>query len=174
MATEVKSQPIAGVSAGHECQIETVYPSIAASGIGRGLGTICDSIPLKIGGIKLSYLLFGPLVAPFALIGYFMRLLTGQKYVVTNRNVQVWSTMGNRMLRQIPLTDIADVVVYQQAGQAFYHAGDVHLLNNKEQSILKLPGVKRPERFRHVLLSVRDARLKSDASLKAIQSRKPA
>ena len=61
-----KPQAISGVSAGYESIIETLYPSIAASGIGRAIGRAMDSIPLRIWGVPLSYLLFGPLLAPFA------------------------------------------------------------------------------------------------------------
>ena len=42
----------------------TEFPSVAASGIGRLIGQIMDSIPIRIFGVKLSYLLFGLPLAP--------------------------------------------------------------------------------------------------------------
>ena len=51
-------QAISGVSAGVENVVMTVYPSIAATGIGRLLGCLYESIPSRICGIKLSNLLF--------------------------------------------------------------------------------------------------------------------
>jgi hypothetical protein len=171
MAAEVKSQAIFGVAAGQESQLETVYPSIAASGIGRLIGSVCDSIPLRIGGVKLSYLLFGLPMAPFALIGYFVLKATGEKYSVTNRSVLASSALGSRLLRKVSLTDVADVAVEVLPGQSFYHAGDVHLLSAKGEPLLTLAGVGRPERFRRVILDARDARLENDSALKVIQAR---
>jgi hypothetical protein len=172
MPTELKVQPIAGVSPNAESLLESESPSIAASAIGRAIGSLCDSIPLKVGGIKLSYLLFAPLTIPFALVGWTLFLVTGDKYVVTNRNVQIRRLWGGALSRQWPLADVADVAVHQQPGQAFYHAADLHLLNGKGESVMTLPGVARPDRLRHVILEARAARLHNDASLKAIQARK--
>lgn len=171
MSLTVKSQPISGVPAGTESLLETVCPSIAASPLGRLWGRLCDSIPLKLCGVKLSHLLFGPLVAPFALLQYFAFKVSGDRYEVTNRFVRVRQLLTGRLRKQASLADIADVLVDVRPGQAFYHAGDLHLVNAKGESLLVLPGVSRPERLRQVILKARMARLQNDAALQTIQSR---
>lgn len=172
MSIEVKPQPISGVSAGSESLLETSCPSIASSPIGRLLGQICDSIPLRIGGVKLSHLLFALPLAPFALIGYAVVRGTGNRYEVTNRSVRIRKLVGGTLLRQVALTDFADVAIEVLPGQEFYHAGDLHLVDGKGADVLVLPGVSRPERLRQVILKARTARIQSDASLKTIQARK--
>lgn len=168
-----RPQAITGVSAGHESLIETVYPSIAASAIGRLIGSVCDSIPLKIAGIKLSCLVFGPLMAPFALFGYSLFKIAGRRYVVTNRSVRVLASLGDAVQAEVPLRDIDSIAVNVRSGQSFYHAGDLVLLKANGDELLTLPGVPRPGRFRQVILEARDARLLNDASLAAISARQP-
>lgn len=166
-----RPQAIFGVSAGYESTIETVYPSIAASAIGRLIGTICDSIPVRIAGIKLSYLLFGPLVAPFAMFGYLIFKGFNRRYVVTNRSVKVLSAIGDQLQGEVGLGEIGDIIIRVRGGQEFYHAGDLVLLKPNGDELLTLPGVSRPERLRQVILDARDARLLSDASLATINAR---
>lgn len=171
MPTEVKAQAISGVAVGYENAIEAVYPSLAASAFGRMLGSLCDSIPVRIGGVKLSCLLFGPVAALFAAPGYLAFKAFGDRYLLTNQAVEVRNIVGGRLIRRVALTDISAVVVDIQKGQQFYHAGDLHLLNAKGESILILRGVARPERFRRLILDTRESRVRNDASLKLIQAR---
>ena len=172
MPTEVKSPPISGVAAGAESLLEAVYPSICSSAIGRLIGSLCDSIPLRIGGIQVSHLLFGPLMIPFALVGYVLTKAFGDRYEVTNRAVRVRSIVGGVLRKQVALNEIADVLIDQQPGQAFYKAADLVLVNAKGDRLLELPAVVRPDRLQHVILETRDARMQNDASLKTIQARK--
>ena len=65
-------QAIAGVSPTSESRIMTEFPSVAASGIGRLIGQIMDSIPLSIFGVKLSYLLFGLPLAPLGMLLFLL------------------------------------------------------------------------------------------------------
>jgi hypothetical protein len=169
----VKPQAIAGVSAGAASELESVYPSIAATSLGRLIGIICDSIPLRIGGVKLSALLFGLPLAPVALLPYFFMKLFGQRYIVTNRTVRIASTLGVRLFREIPLGEIDNIAVDEQAGQAFFHAGDLVLLNAGGGAIARLDGVPRPYRLRQIILDAREARRQNDASLATITSRQP-
>ena len=171
MSVEVKPQPINGVSAGAETLLEATYPSIAATGLGRCLGSVMDLIPVSIGGVRLSHLLFGPVVAPVALLWYLLTKVTGDRYEVTNRSVRVRSILGGRLQRQVAFSDFAAIEVQRQPGQAFYHAGDLLLVDAKGQPVLTLAGVSRPERFRSVIQKARQARLLSDASLRTIEAR---
>lgn len=169
----MKPQAIAGVSAGADSELESVYPSIAATSLGRLIGVICDSIPLRIGGVKLSTLLFALPLAPVALLPYFWMKLFGQRYVVTTRSVRIASTLGVRLFREIPLGEIDNAAVDVKGGQAFYHAGDLVLLKAGGDAITTLEGVPRPYRLRQIILDAREARRQSDASLATINSRQP-
>ncbi len=171
MVMELKSQAVAGVSANQEVLIETVYPSIAGSWIGQVIGNLCESIPLRIGGIPLSYFLFGPLVAPFAFLGYVQYKLSGEKYQLTNRSVQRRSALGGRLNQQIALQEIAEIAIDVLPGQEFYHAGNLLLLNAKGEEVMTLEGVVRPERFRQIILETREARVRSDDALATIDAR---
>ncbi len=171
MPTALKSPPISGVAAGREALLETACPSVAASPIGRFIGLLMDSIPLRIGGIQLSHVLFAPVAIPLGVMGYALFKLFGNRYEVTNRSVRIRKLLGGNLQKQIALTDFTDILVERQAGQDFHRAGDLHLVNAKGDSLLVLPGVPSPERLQHVILSAREARLKSDASLKTIQGR---
>jgi hypothetical protein len=170
VATAVKPQAISGVSAGRETIIESVHPSVAATGLGQLIGRICDSIPIKIGGIKLSYLLFALPLAPLGAAMYFLVKPMGQ-YILTNRSLQFRSTLGGQLKGQAGLLDIDNIAIRVQPGQQFYKAGDLEALNSRGEVILTLSGVPRPERFRQIILEARDARAQNDAALKTIQAR---
>lgn len=169
-----KIQAISGVSAGTENEVMTVYPSIAATGAGRMLGSLFDSIPVRIGGIKLSNILFPPLFIPFGLLLYFAQKATGEKYVLTNRHVQRWKFIGARQLGQVALGDIAEIDIVEQSGQAFFKAGDLLLRAADGRVLSRLSGVVRPAVFRQSILKAREARRCVEASLATIQARQPA
>ena len=167
----MKPPAISGVSPSKEVVIMTLYPSIAATGPGCIIGSLLDCIPLKIMGIKLSQLLFGPVVIPFALLGYFSMKLTGAKYELTNRAIQKRAALGDRLFSQVLLAAIEDVVIVQQSGQAFYPAGDLHIVDKSGKTLLTLEGVPRPDVFRQTILEARDASKYTAASLATINAR---
>ena len=51
-------------------------------------------------------------------------------------------------------------------------AGDVVLRNAGGDEILRCAGVPQPERFKHVIVEARDARMQSDEALAAINKRR--
>ena len=171
MATVVKPQAVSGVSAGVENDIETSYPSISASAFGSLLGRIMDSFPLQIGGIRLSHCVFAPIVIPPALMGYFSFKVFGQKYVLTNRSMQIRGNLSNDLQKQVALTDIDNIDVSITPGQEFYHAGNLEILDSRGETLLVLPGVTYPKRLRQIILDARDARMQNDAALKTIEAR---
>jgi hypothetical protein len=171
MATATRPQPISGVSAGKEAHVDTVYPSITANGLGRLVGSILDSIPTRINGIKLSQLLFGLPLAPLGLTAYALLKMFGHKYVLTNRSLKVHAALGVRLDKQISLSDIDNIDIVVLPGQAAFASGNLEVLNDRGDPILVLEGVPRPERFRQEILECRDARRLSDASLKMIEAR---
>ena len=169
-----KPHPIAGVTADSENEIMTVFPSIASTGLGRALGLLYESIPLKINGVKLSYLLFPLPTSPLALVWYFLLKLTGRRYVLTNRAVQAWSAIGSRLFKQVPLSDIAEIEVVHQAGQSFYRASDLELYGTGRKRLMTLAGIPNAEVFRESLLEARDSLTQVRDSLATIRSRQTA
>src|SRR5262245_34945197 len=171
MPAATAPHPISGVSAGREAVIEDLFPSIAASGLGRFLGQLMDSIPLSINGIRLSQVLFAPVVAPLALIGYLKFKVTDPVYIVTNRSVQMRKALSRNLIQTVPLSDIDNIAIRVLPGQQFYQAGDLQLLNARGDVLMTLAGIPRPERFRQVILDARAARVTSDRSLEVIRAR---
>jgi hypothetical protein len=170
--TTVTQKPpaIAGVSTG-PALIMVVYPSIAAAAMGKLLGRVYDSIPLRVGGIKLSHLLFCLPTAPLAVFGYFLLKLTGEVYALTTRSVQLRNSLGNRLIREVPLSSIDQVVIRQEPGQEFYPAADIYLLNKAGETIMTLPGVPRADVFRQTILEARSAQDQVAAALTTIGAR---
>jgi hypothetical protein len=166
-----KPPAISGVSGGKPTLIMTVYPSIASTGLGKGLGRLYGSIPSRLGGIKLSHLLFPLPTAGLAIIEYFRLKLVGNVYALTNRSLQFRKSIGNRLIREVPLSEIDQVVVRQEPGQEFYPAADLDILNKSGETIMTLPGVLRAEVFRQLILEARDARNQVAASLSTISAR---
>ncbi len=97
------------------------------------------------------------LAALGGLTGYFVLKIFGQRYLLTNRSLQIWTSIGERMIQEVPLGQIADVSVEQKPGQEFYHAADLVMLDAGGNEILTLAGVPRADVFRQTILKSRDA-----------------
>lgn len=171
VATSKRPSAISGVSASSEALIQTVYPSIAATGLGKLLGTLYECLPVKFGDLKLSNLLFPLPTAPVAAGLFFHLKAFGQVYSLTNRSVRLKAALGPRLFQRVPLEEITDVVVNQQPGQVFYHAADLQLKGAKGEVLAVLAGVPRADVFRQSILEARDARVKTAASLATIDAR---
>ena len=171
MAVLTQSQPIAGVSAGQDRIIEITYPSIAATFVGKLIGKICESIPTGVAGIPLSYLLFALPLAPLGAAWYLLTKVTGNRYLLSNRGVEVRKSIGGRLVQRVELAQIADVTIQVEDGQAFHRAGNVELRDAKGSLLGVLPGVVRPDRLQHAILETRTARVQNDAALAQIQAR---
>lgn len=171
MATQ--KQPILGVSASHENVVTTTWPSVAAQGIGRFLGMLMDLSPAKIPftNIPITNAIFAPLTAPLFALGYVSEKVLGKKYVVTNRAVQIWSSISTHMDGEVSLSDVVDVEIVVQPGQAFFHAGDVQLIGANGTPALTLKGVNRPDVFKQTILKARDARTHVAAALATMGAR---
>lgn len=161
---------ISGVSTS-QALIMTVYPSIAATGLGKLLGRLYESLPVRVFGIKLSHLLFPLPTAGLAVLQYFLMKLLGEVYVLTNRTIQLRRSFGNALIREIKLADVDRIVIRQEPGQEFYPAADIYLLNKSGDTLMTLPGVPRADVFRQTLLEARSARNQVAASLATIAAR---
>jgi hypothetical protein len=164
-------QAIAGVSPSVEARIMTEFPSVGADSMGRLMGVLMDSIPVRICGIKLSYLIFGLPLAPLGALFFFLRLL-GSRYVLTNRSVQIWSALGSARTASADLTAIEDVEIQELPGQSFFRAADLRLKGSNGQTLLLLPGVADAAAFRSAILRAVQARRLVQSSLAAINARK--
>ena len=168
------NQAINGVSSQSETAIRWRYPSIAATALGRVAGSLCEMIPAKIWGVKISYLLFALATAPVCVLVYVWIKIFCEKYVLTNRSVQRWASFGSRQLGSVSLDDISSVEVVQYDGQEFYKAADLQLQNAKGDSLMTLQAIQRPEIFRRLILEARDARQQSERALATIEARQSA
>lgn len=171
MAVATKGPAISGVSVNKTTEIMRVHPSIAGTAYGRLLGQVLDSIPMKVGGIKLSHLLFGLPAALLAVPVFFFLKLAGEAYSLTNRSVQIRTCLSNRPIREIPLTDVGNVVVRQLPGQQFYPAAEIDLFSKTGDTIVTLSGVPRADVFRQTILEARNARNQVQSSLNTIRAR---
>ena len=155
-ATQIHT-PIAGVAPAElsETAIMTVWPSNAASGVGRFLGGLYawrfpDVYIFRIGNlIALASI-------PIALVIYLAKVLPfiAVRYTLTNRRVIVQRGIQGKNDKSVDLDRFDSVQVDVLPGQAWYHAGDlVFKLGNVET--FRLGGVSRPEAFRQTIMKAR-------------------
>jgi len=130
-----------------------------------------DLIPIRILGIKLSYLLFGPLLAPVGLLLFLLNKL-GSRYVLTNRSVQIWSAMGSERTSTVDLSEIADVDLDELPGQAFFRAADIRLRAANGKTLTRLAGVADAAAFRNAIQRAMESRRLVQSSLATIAARK--
>ena len=155
-----------------ESLVMFIYPSISADGLGRLIGWIMNAIPLPFTkNVKLSALIFGLPLAPVGLLLYVVQKIFGHRYVLTNRSLQVWSSIGQRLVGSVPLGQIADISVVERKGQEFFRAADLEVLDAGGNVALTLPGVPRAEVFRQIILKARDAHTQVEAALATIGAR---
>jgi len=165
-------QAIAGVSPSSEARIMTEFPSVGASAIGRLVGMLMDSIPISIFGVKLSYIIFGLPLAPLGMLLFLLNRPFGDRYILTNRSVQIWSSMGMQRTSTVDLNDIADVELDQLPGQAFFRASDIRLKAANGQTIMRLSGVCDAGAFRNAIQRTMQSRRMVQSSLATINARK--
>ncbi len=175
MSTAVlMKQPIAGVSPPQtrEATIMTVWPSLAATPLGCGLGRLY-AIPAGCPPFTLGHLIALatiPIVVPLY-FGKFLatvsvgllQLLPGigrsikspqavRRYVLTNRRVVVRTGLTPIDERWVGLDRFDTIEVVVRPGQKWYRAGDLVFKLGPIETF-HLEGVVRPETFRHTCLS---------------------
>ena len=175
MSTAVlMKQPIAGVFPPQlsEATIMTVWPSLAATSIGRTLGRLyairTGRAPLTLG--HLIALATIPLVVPLyfgkfiftATIGGFQLLPkigrffkapdAVRRYVLTNRRVVVRTGLRPIDERWVELDRFDTIDIIVRPGQEWYRAGDLVFRLGPIETF-RLEGVVRPQTFRHTCLS---------------------
>lgn len=180
MATAI-AQPIAGVSANRETEIEVIYPSVAGGFLGAIIGnimSIATGIPSGKGiagtillAIRLAlYVALGSVCVPLVLLAYAMKVF-GSSYVLTNRSVQQRSFFGGSMSNQVALGDIADIEVTTESGYEFHRVRDLNLQNAQGATLMTIAAIPYPERLCQIIFDAREARVQSDDAFAAIQAR---
>lgn len=168
-------QPIAGVSPPElkETTIMTVWPSIAATGIGQTLGRLFQikagiwvftvgnmialaSIPL-VTALILHSLIFN-FFAGLPFIGFLFAPIAGtvRRYILTNRRVMIATGLNPKPSQYVDLDRFDSIEVVVQPGQEWYPAGDLIFRKGKIETF-QLKGVRRPETFRQTVMKARDA-----------------
>ncbi|MDX1961732.1 MAG: PH domain-containing protein [Pirellulales bacterium] len=166
--------PIAGVSPPElkETTIMTVWPSIAATGIGRFLGQLY-AIDLGVSVFtvgNLIALLSIPIVLPLILGKFAVDFLAGvpilglpflplkgsvQRYILTNRRVLIAEGLIPQPTQYVDLDRFDSIEVVVQPGQAWYPAGDL-IFRKGNTETFRLAGVRRPETFRQTIMKARN------------------
>lgn len=151
-------QAIAGVApeqAG-EVTIMIVYPTLAATGLGRFLGRLYDN-KIGVGVFTLGTLAIA-LSIPIALGLFFAMLGPGlaRRYRLTNRRLVVDEGMKQKPGKWVTLDDFDAIDIEVLPGQAWYPAGDMIFRKGKTETF-RLSGVSRPESFKHVCLKAQQA-----------------
>ncbi len=159
-------QPIAGVSPPElsEVTVMIVYPSLAATGIGRFLGRqYAHSVGVWVVTLgNLIALASIPLVIPL----FFLQLdpFNGRRYRLTNRRVIIERGVQGRAEQWVELDRFDTVEVVVQPGQEWYPAGDL-IFRKGQIETFRLLGVPRPETFRQTILKTARGYLGAAASV---------
>ena len=147
-------QPIAGVNPPElrEVTVMTVWPSVAAHPVGKLLGQWYAWDQPGVYIFRPGHLV-ALLSIPVALVLYFMRVAPyiGTRYTLTNRRVIVQKGLKAVDGKSVDLDRFDAIRVEVQAGQSWYHAGNLVFTLNDEETF-RLEGVSRPESFRQACL----------------------
>jgi len=155
-----------------ERPVATVYPSIASLAAGRVLGSLYESVPVRIGRVKLSHLLFPLPTSPIALGLYAWQKATGLRYELTTQRLRIVHGLSGRRGAETPLDEIGRIDIVSSFGQRFYKAGDLVIHDHVGTVRLRLPGVVRPEMFQRTILDTRDALISTEAVHRMIEARR--
>ncbi|ADB16893.1 hypothetical protein Psta_2222 [Pirellula staleyi DSM 6068] len=152
--TSHRPQAIAGVAPTErkEVSIMTVWPSVAAYGLGRFLGSLYSIRWPDIYIFRLGNLIALKAI-PISLVLFFMRIapFIGTRYALTNRRIIVQRGLTAVEDRAVDLDRFDNIEIVVQPGQSWYDAGDlVFRLGNVET--FRLEGVSRPEAFRATIM----------------------
>jgi hypothetical protein len=154
-----------------EQTIRVWYASIGSVGLGRLIGRLMESIPIRIGVAKLSYFVFGPILAPLGAVLYLGLKLFGERFRLTTHSVRRESALTGDAIASIPLETVDVIERRDRPGYRFYSAADLVLRSFDGRATLKLKGVPRPDLVEQMLLSARDAKRQTDAAEARIRAR---
>jgi hypothetical protein len=153
------THPIPGVipSELSEVTCKVVWPTIGSTRLGRFVGQLAANTAgfgkfftlgklMAIATIPLTLVVFAWQLMPFV----------ARRYTLTNRRIIVRKGLMAVDGQWISLDDFETIDVEELPGQLWLHAGDL-VFRHGDREVMRLPGVPRPEAFRHVCLTARTA-----------------
>ena len=175
--------PIAGVApaAEGEVTVMTVWPTIAATGlgcflgrlyrIGGGIGWLTIGKLIALASIPVALIPFFSMLDPFAgRTGWFSRLMTRlnpfpcRRYRLTNRRVIIECGLAGHPEQWVDLNRFDSIEVEVKPGQEWYPAGDL-IFRRGQIETFRLLGVSRPETFRQTILKTAQGYLGAQAAI---------
>jgi hypothetical protein len=149
LMVDYRQQAITGVvppEAG-EAKIREAWPSVASVSVIAGLG---QKLTRTIILAPLAWLIMGAV--------YFGKLLpfAARRYTLTNRRLMIRRGWRGKPTHEVPLANIDEVRVVNDAHSDFFRAGTIEILH-EGKVLLTLPGTPEAEGFRIAILSARNA-----------------
>jgi len=140
-----------------EVTCKVVWPTIGATRIGRLVGRLA-AIRVGFGEFFTLGKLMALATIPLSLTAFAWQLMpcVCRRYALSNRRIIVRKGLMPVDYRWISLDEFDSVDVEVLPGQQWLHAGDV-IFKRAGNEILRLPGVSRPDVFRQVCLTSRNA-----------------
>jgi hypothetical protein len=147
--TDRRKQAVTGVVPPQldEAVIRVAWPSVAAFPAAASLGrTLMRTIVLA----PLGWVLLAPL--------YFSKVIPGlaRRYVLTNRRLMFQRGLRYLPAQEVPLADIEEVRIQEDANSPFYRAANLEMLS-KGAIRMTLYGVPGPQAFRRAILNACEA-----------------
>jgi hypothetical protein len=137
----------------------TIWPTIGALPAGRLVGRLAET---RLGWGE--WFTVGKLLAlatiPISLSVFCWQLMpyVCRRYTLTNRRILIRRGLLPADEHWISLDEFDAVAIDVLPGQDWLHAGDV-VFKRAGNEVLRLPGVSRPEVFRHMCLTTQEAML---------------
>ncbi|MEN6451084.1 MAG: PH domain-containing protein [Thermoguttaceae bacterium] len=153
------NQPVAGVTPADLAEVtcKVVWPTIGATRAGRLVGRLA-AVRIGIGEFFTLGKLLAVAMIPLALVVFCWQLMpyVCRRYALTNRRVIIRKGLLPMDERWIEHDEFDSIDVEVLPGQAWLYAGDL-VFRHGGNEVLRLAGVSRPEVFRHVCMTVRNA-----------------
>jgi hypothetical protein len=142
-----------------EVTCKVVWPTIGATRAGRLVGRLAD-VRLGIGQFFTLGKLLALVTIPVSLAVFCWQLMpyVCRRYAVTNRRIIIRKGLRPVDERWVDLDEFEAIDVEVLPGQQWLHAGNL-IFRRGGQEVLRLSGVSRPEIFRHVCQTSRNALL---------------
>jgi len=140
-----------------EVPCKIVWPTIGATAAGRLVGRLSD-VRFGIGQFFTLGKLLALATIPISATVFFWQLMpyVCRRYVLSNRRIVVRKGLMPADERWIALDEFDAIDIDILPGQQWLHAGDL-VFRRGGREIFRLPGVSRPEIFRHTCQTVQTA-----------------
>ena len=140
-----------------EAELTTVWPSIAATALGRLVGRLC-AVEIGVGRFFTVGKLLAVATIPLSLAAFAWKLMpyVCRRYTLTNRRLVIRRGLQPVDEKSIELDAFDAIDVEVLPGQRWLRAGDVVFRRGRDE-VFRLRGVLRPEPFRRTCLTARFA-----------------